>query len=175
MAFFKVTRNDISPSLSRLVKTAKNPVPVLRAMGTTFKSITEGNFNSAGAGYRPKPWPPKKDPEGQPSILQKSTTLAKSFHLEVTAQAATLGTPSKYAGIHQFGGVIRAKAGKTLSWINSKGVRVFAKKVTIPPRPFFPVQDGKLTPKAGYLFDLIKTIQKIIFQLNRGLIVVFIF
>ena len=33
-------------------------------------------------------------------------------------------------------------------WINSKGERVFAKMVTIPARPFFPVLDGKLTPKA---------------------------
>ncbi len=148
MGMFTITRDDISPSLSRLAATAKNPVAVLRAMGTTFKSITEGNFNSAGAAYRPKPWPPKRDPEGQPSILQKSTTLAKSFHLEVTSRSATLGTPSKYASIHQFGGVIRAKPGKTLSWVNSKGERVFAKMVTIPARPFFPVLNGKLTPKA---------------------------
>lgn len=147
MALFKIIRDDISPSLTRLVRTAKNPLPVLRAMGTTFKSITEGTFNSAGAAYRPKPWPPLKDPEGQPSILQKSTTLAKAFHLEVTAQAATLSNPMPYAGIHQFGGTIRAK-GKALSWINSKGERVFAKMVKIPPRPFFPVLDGKLTPKA---------------------------
>ena len=34
---------------------------VLRAMGTTFKSLTEGTFNSAGAQYRPQPWPAKKD------------------------------------------------------------------------------------------------------------------
>jgi len=148
MAFFSITRNDISPALSRLAATAKNPTAVLRAMGTTFKSITEGNFSSFGAQYRPKPWPPLKDPEGKPSILQKSTTLAKAFHLEVTAQAATLSNPMPYAGIHQFGGVIRAKAGKTLSWVNSKGDRVFAKMVTIPARPFYPVLNGKLTPKA---------------------------
>lgn len=145
--FFNLTRNDISPSLSRLAATAKNPVPVLRAMGTTFKSITEGNFSSFGASYRPKPWPPLRDPEGVPSNLQRSTTMSKAFRLEVTAQAATLSNPMKYAAIHQFGGVIRAK-GKALSWVNSKGDRVFAKMVTIPPRPFFPIIDDKLTPAA---------------------------
>lgn len=144
--FFRVTRNDISPSLSRLAATAKNPVPVLRAMGTTFKSITEGNFSSFGAAYRPKPWPPKRD--GSASILQKSTTLAKAFHLEVSSQAATLSNPMIYAAIHQHGGVIRAKPGKRLSWVGPDGKRIFAMKVTIPPRPFFPVLDGKLTPKA---------------------------
>lgn len=147
--FFRLDRNDISPSLSRLAAMAKNPVPVLRAMGTTFKSITEGNFSSFGAAYRPKPWPPLKDPKGVPSNLQKSTTLSKAFHLEVTAQAATLSNPMIYAAIHQHGGIIRPKReGGLLSWVNSKGERVFAKMVTIPPRPFFPVLDGKLTPKA---------------------------
>jgi len=145
---FTLTRNDISPALSRLAATAKNPTAVLRAMGTTFKSITEGNFSSFGAAYRPKVWPPKRDPDGQPSILQKSTTLAKSFHLEVTAKSATLSTPAKYAAIHQFGGIIRPKSKKFLSWLDSKGERVFAKMVTIPARPFFPVLNDKLTPKA---------------------------
>lgn len=148
MALVKITRNDISTALSRLAAAARNPTPILRAMGTTFKSITEGNFNSVGAQYRPKPWPPKKDPAGQPSILQKTTTLAKAFHLTVTAQAATLSNPMPYAAIHQFGGIIRPKTGKFLSWINSSGERVFARKVTIPARPYFPVLNEKLTPAA---------------------------
>lgn len=146
--FFRLDRNDLSPALSRLAAKAKNPVPVLRAMGTTFKSITEGTFNSVGASYRPKPWPPLADPEGVPSNLQKSTTLAKAFTLQVTAQSATVTNPMPYAAIHQFGGVIRPKTKKYLSWINSKGERVFAKMVTIPARPFFPVLNGKLTPAA---------------------------
>lgn len=148
MGLFTITRNDISPSLSRLARTAKNPTAVLRAMGTTFKSITEGNFSSFGAQYRPKPWPALRDPAGKPSILQKSTTLAKAFHLEVTAKSATLSNPMPYAGIHQFGGIIRPKTKNLLSWVNSKGDRVFAKMVTIPARPFFPVLNGQLTPKA---------------------------
>lgn len=144
---FSITRNDISPSLSRLAATVKNPLPVLRAMGTTFKSITEGNFSSFGAQYRPKPWPPLRDPAGVPSNLQRSTTMSKAFTLAVTAQAATLANPMPYAAIHQHGGIIRAK-GKALSWVNSKGERVFAKMVTIPARPFFPILNDKLTPAA---------------------------
>src|SRR5689334_63289 len=97
---FSITHDDISPSLIRLANTARNKLPVLRAMGTTFKSITEGTFNSVGASYRPIPWPAKRD--GTPSILQKSTTLAKSFHLSVTGEAATLSNPMPYAAIHQF-------------------------------------------------------------------------
>jgi phage gpG-like protein len=124
---FKLTRNDISPKLSKMVKVARNPVRVLRAMGTTFMSITMGNFNDVGAEYRPKPWSNKKD--GTPSKLQKYGTLAKSFHLEVTDQRATVSNPTPYAATHQFG-------------------RTEGRGSPIPARPFFPVLDNKLTPRA---------------------------
>lgn len=142
---FKLTRDDLSPALRRLAATAKNPIAVFRAMGTTFKSLTEGTFNSVGASYRPKPWPPKRD--GTPSILQKSTTLAKSFHLEVAADHATLRTPMIYAAIHQFGGTIKGKPFLRFQW--APGRWAVVRQVTIPARPFFPVADnGKLTPAA---------------------------
>ena len=121
---FKITRNDVSPKLAGLASAAKNPSAVFRAMGTVFKSITEGNFNSVGAGYRPSAWPDKKD--GTPSNLKKSGLLWHSFHLTVTDSAATLSNPTPYAARHQFG----------------------YEKGGTPPRPFFPVINGKLTPAA---------------------------
>lgn len=145
---FLKTRDDISPAVTQMLATAKNPMKVLRSMGTTFKSITEGTFNSAGAAYRPKPWPNKRD--GSASNLQRSTTLAKSFHLEVTDQYAKLSNPMIYAAIHQFGGTIKAK-GKALVFHTADGHLIFARSVKIPARPFFPVLDGKLTPEAERL------------------------
>lgn len=141
------TEDTVSPALARLAGTAKNPEPVLRAMGTTFKSITEGNFNSVGAAYRPVPWRPKRD--GTASILQsRNPVLSKSFHLTVSNTKATLANPMRYAAIHQFGGVIRPKTAKALRFF-SGGKWYTVKKVTIPARPFFPVTpDGKLTPAA---------------------------
>lgn len=102
-----LTVDEVTPRLRAMAALGRNITPVLRAMGTTFKSITEGNFNSAGARFRPKPWAPKRD--GSPSNLQLTTTMAKSFHLEVTNDKATVSNPMIYAAIHQFGGVIRAK------------------------------------------------------------------
>lgn len=133
MAFsFTMTRNDIAPKLAKLAATAKNPVPVLRAMGTTFKSITEGNFNSVGASFRPKPWAAKKD--GSPSRLKKSGTLSSSFHLEVTPQHAKLRNPTIYAAHHQFGSIKKKGRGSG-----------------IPARPFYPVLNNQLTPAAETL------------------------
>jgi phage gpG-like protein len=122
---FSLTRNDVSPALTRAAKAAKQPEKVFRAMGTTFLSITMGNFNDAGAAYRPKTWAAKKD--GSPSKLQKSGTLSRSFHLEVTNASAKVSNPTIYSATHQFG----------------------RDGANIPARPFFPVDEaGKLTPKA---------------------------
>ena len=143
--FLTIKRNDISPALTRMLQMAKSPRPVVRAMGTTFKSITEGNFNSAGAEFRPTPWKPKAD--GSACNLLKSTTLAHSFHLQAEERTATVSTPMPYAGIHQTGGVILPKAKKALRF-QIGGQWITVKKVVMPPRPFFPVLNGKLTPKA---------------------------
>jgi phage gpG-like protein len=115
-------------------------------MGTTFKSITEGAFNSVGASYRPTPWKPKWD--GSPSNLQASTTMAKSFNLEVSSTFARLSNPMPYARIHQLGGVIKAKGGGKLAFPGAGGKMVFRKQVTIPARPFYPILNGQLTPMA---------------------------
>jgi phage gpG-like protein len=146
---FKITRNDISPKLAKLAATAKRPEPVLRAMGTTFMSITMGNFNDAGAEYRPKPWANKTD--GTASKLQASITLARSFHLTVTNVSATVSNPTIYAAIHQFGGKtspheIRPKNKKALAFGGGVYAKVNHPGSNIPARPFFPVDaGGKLT------------------------------
>lgn len=131
---FTLTRNDISPALTTLAAKAKNPSAIFRSMGTTFKSITEGNFNSVGAALRAKPWPAKKD--GSPATLKKKGVLSTSFHLEVSATSAKLSNPMIYSAHHQFG--------------SSKST---GRGSGILPRPFYPVLDGKLTPAAERLIS----------------------
>lgn len=142
---FKITRNNISPALGRLLKGVKPPQRqrVLQAMGTTFQQITEGAFNSSGAGFRPSPWPAKRD--GAPSSLLKSGTLSKNFHLKVDERAARLSNPTKYAAAHQFGVTIK---GRPLLKFKIGEQWISARQVIIPARPFFPVQNGRLTAKA---------------------------
>ena len=55
--------------------------------------------------------------------------MSRSFHLEVTSSRAAVSNPVIYAATHQFG-------------------RTEGRGSPIPARPFFPVLDGKLTPKA---------------------------
>ena len=133
---FTIKRNDISPKLSAMAKTARHPRSVLLAMGNVFKSITVGNFNSAGASMRPLPWPAKRD--GTPATLKKSGLLWHSFNLEVTDQYAKLSNPTPYAARHQFG---------------DRDYTARKKGANMPPRPFVPVRDGKLTPEAEKLIE----------------------
>jgi len=147
MAFvsISITRNDIGPAIKKLEKLGHDTTPVMRSIGNAFLSITKGDFNPVGAKLRPAPWKAKRD--GTPSNLQKSTTLSKAFQLTVTAKTATLTNATKYAAIHQFGGVIKPSSKPALRF-QSGGHWWSAKQVTIPARPFYPVLNGKLTPEA---------------------------
>jgi phage gpG-like protein len=153
-ATFAITRDSISPRIAKLAGIARHPEPVLRAMGNVFKSITEGNFNSSGADMRPSPWQAKKD--GTPSNLKKSGLLWHSFNLTVDDRAARLANPTPYASIHQFGAADYI-GGETVGTIKTKYAnRRYAGSFQdvvkgghgIPPRPFYPVLNGRLTPAA---------------------------
>ena len=140
---FRITHDDVSPALTRMATAARRPEPIFRAMGTTFLSLTKGNFKDSA--YRPTSWPAKKD--STQSTLQKSGALSRSFHLSVS-------NPMVYAAIHQFGAKGHI-AGVKIGQIQPKKSRyvqtpqsIMSGSKGIPPRPFFPVVSGKLTPNA---------------------------
>lgn len=142
---FRITRNDIAPALTRMAAAAKRPTPIFRAMGTTFLSLTMGNFKSPE--YRPSPWKEKRD--GSPSNLQKNGVLCKNFSLTVSNTGATVASGvHAYAAIHQFGGVIKGNPWLRFEW--APGHWATVAQVTIPARPFFPVDAAgeHLIPKA---------------------------
>jgi phage gpG-like protein len=143
-----------------MASVAHHPAPVFRSMGMALMSLTTGNFNSAGAQYRPTPWPAKKD--GSPATLKKSGLLWHSFHLSVSDTGATLSNPTPYAARHQFGdrGYV---PGKKVGTVKTKFANnrykgsfqdVMAGSHGMPPRPFVPVDaNGRLTPAA---FEILK-------------------
>jgi len=142
-----LTLDEISPSLARAAALARDPSPVLRALGEKFQSITERNFTAAGAAMRPFPWAPKKD--GSPSNLILHNILHRSFVLEVTPHTASVsvqGEANKYAWIHQFGGIIPKKKMTDQDKQNPQAVAV---RGIMPARPFFPVLNDQLTPAAA--------------------------
>ena len=68
--------------------------------------------------------------------LRASNLLYQSIHAEATESEAQWGSNMEYAGVHQFGAVIRPKTKKALRFGLANGKFVTVKKVTIPARPF---------------------------------------
>ncbi|SRR5581483_4471449 len=138
-------RDTISPGLARSAKKIADRRPVLEAMGLELVSVTKRAF--VDESLRPAPWPARKS-GGDHSLLRLSGALWQSIRIaKVTNSEVTVASDRKYAAIHQMGGVIYAK-GKALVF-SIAGKKIFAKKVTIPARPFFPfTKEGEMIPAA---------------------------
>lgn len=75
------------------------------------------------------------------STLFLSGALADSIDHELQSSSAVAwGSSLIYAGVHQFGAVIVPDSAKTLAF-SIGGSPVFAKKVTIPARPYVGISD----------------------------------
>lgn len=78
---------------------------------------------------------------GRPGLEVDTGNLVNSIRVEEDEQSETFASvnvgPSavEYAAIHEFGGIIRPLHKQMLSWVED-GVRVFAKMVQIPARPY---------------------------------------
>lgn len=106
-------------------------------------------FDQEGGYNGHKKWAPLKMRDGQ--ILSKRGVLRKSIAphnasgkpgpegiaTSTGLLKGRIGTKVAYAPIQNFGGVIKAKTGKVMSWMNDiSGKRMFAMSVTIPARNF---------------------------------------
>lgn len=83
-----------------------------------------------------------KREEGQ--TLVDTRRLANSITVELKGRKIVIGTNTKYAAIHQFGGIIKAKTKKGLIF-NIAGKFYRAQSVKIPARPFMVLQDSDIT------------------------------
>lgn len=141
----RITTDSISPSLARAIRATSNAQPILEAMGLQLAAITKRAFTDPA--LRAAPWAARKS-GGDHQLLRKSGALWQSIRIsELTSKSVTVGSDRIYAAMHQFGGTIRPKNGKALVFTIG-GKKVFAGKVTIPARPFFPFKGGEMTPLA---------------------------
>lgn len=68
--------------------------------------------------------------------LSDTGLLQKSLSKQVVGSSVFVGSNLAYAGIHQFGGIIKPKNKKKLKFQGTNGENVFATEVKIPARPF---------------------------------------
>lgn len=115
---------------------------LLSSIGQEGVSLTQDRFQNQ-AGPDGTPWLQSlraKLVSGQ--TLIKSNRLASSFTFAATDQAVEWGTNVIYAGIHQFGGIIKPKSKKALKFKGADGRIHTVKQVTIPARPFLGVTES---------------------------------
>ena len=139
----KTAIKDLSTRLKQPQKPLRScGLVLLRSIGKTFK-----------AGGRPVRWKPsiRARLTGGKTLI-KTARLLRSLSMEVAGKTLKVGTPVKYAAIHQLGGTIPARVilprrAKALRWIDKGGNIRFAKKVSIgptgiPARPCLVFQDA---------------------------------
>lgn len=113
-----ITKNTLSPNLRQAVSRLKDTTPIVDEMCKQVMAISVRSFLQSS--LRAAPWPALAD--GSASRLIRTTALRKGIHItNLGPRQGTVQVNMVYGAIHQFGG----KTG-------------FAKRTTIPARPFMP-------------------------------------
>ena len=115
-----------------------DPADALPLIAAAGESVTRALLAEGGPAPDGTPWKPwRAGYEGGQGILHRSGALRDSIESGADRDEAWWGSNLVYARIHQEGGVVTPKrSGGLLSWVGGGGERVFARRVTIPARPF---------------------------------------
>ena len=137
-----VDTTDVTELLAQLRERTSDTRPAMAAIGRYLLSRIQMGFRT-GKDPWGDAWKPLKFRSGQP--LRDTGRLRNSISYQATADEVTVGTNVKYAAVHQFGAVIKPKTAKALVF-KAGGQTIFARKVTVPARPFMPI--GKPLPES---------------------------
>lgn len=155
MANITISVNDkeVSQALHALKEKVIDLRPVLVTIGHILEDSTKDRLDS-GHNVDPtgkpwvtlQPWYQEQKKAYKNHILSLTGRLSDSINSDVVdGHTVIVGTNVPYAAIHQFGGVIRPKTSKGLAigGVNSDGDANlgWAKKVTIPARPFLGISN----------------------------------
>lgn len=129
----KVDDRPVASALDALQRVLVDLTPAMRDIAEALRTETEENFLREGRpGWKDLAPSTVKARGSAHPILQRSGQLAASVDLVYDRTSASVGSNKVYAAIHQFGG----QAGR-------------GRRVTIPARPFLPVDaSGNLHPEA---------------------------
>lgn len=161
----KVTVHDkgVSDAIARVTAVDRNLIPPLfKNWGEYQIKATRARF-LAQRGPDGKAWTPLNRvyaaTKRGPGILRESGQLFGSIVYQVSANTLAWGSPKVYAGIHQAGGTIVPRSADAL--IFRLGNRtVFARKVTIPARPFLGVSNDDRDRMTKTADDLVQAVWK---------------
>jgi phage virion morphogenesis protein len=156
---FTVTVNDrkARAKLDTLKGAAGNMQPVFATIGRVLTNRIRLCFK-LGIDPWGSPWAALRFRRGQP--LRDTGRLQRSVSSRPDATGVTVGTNLIYAPTHQFGAVIRPRTAPRLVFPGPGGRLIFAKKVTIPARPFMPLRkDGSLALPPAWSVDVTRALR----------------
>jgi phage gpG-like protein len=110
----------------------------------TKAGVKQVNANAAGKAGKP---------------LVDKGMLRNSIVARATADGVEVGTNLKYAKVHQFGATIVPKKAKRLVFPGPNGEFIFARRVTVPARPYMPInQAGEISLPPLWAQNIIRTL-----------------
>ena len=131
---------DMERGLSQLLQNIQNRRQMMVGVAAELLSMTEDNFESESWGG--ERW---KETHRGGKKLQLSGQLAASINTQSGNDFARIGSNKKYAAIHHLGGEIQAKNAEYLMIPIGNGIFACKKSVSIPARPYLPIDgSGKL-------------------------------
>jgi phage gpG-like protein len=137
---FKVEDSKAKKKIAALEKVAGNMQPIYETVGNVLVNRIKLCFKLGISPWN-QPWAALKFRKGQP--LRDTGLLQRSITAKADASGVTVGTNQMpRARVHQFGATIEPKKAKRLVFPGPGGKLIFAKKVTIPARPFMPLRRG---------------------------------
>jgi len=134
---FEINDSAVLAAFNQLIASGRNPAPALDNVGQQLVGNIQFGFRNSVSPYG-QPWAPLKFRSGKP-LLDRGH-LRDSVVYQVSGDAVEVGTNRPGARLHQFGGTIVPKNKKMLHFMVG-GQPVFVRQVTIPARPFMPL-DG---------------------------------
>jgi phage virion morphogenesis protein len=139
---FRINDGGAKAKLAALTKATSNMQPVYATIGRVLVNRIRLCFK-LGIDPWGSPWAALKLRKGQP--LRDTGRLNRSIAAQADDSGVTVGTNVSYAPTHQFGATIVPKKAKRLVFPGPGGSLIFAKKVTVPARPFLPLRRSGAT------------------------------
>ena len=151
----------LGTALERMVNLGERPRPIWDAIGQYGESSTRLRFKNQTDPDK-KRWIPSRrvSQGGGQTLVQKARRLRSISH-NSTNSGTSWGSNVKYAGIHNFGGVIKAKGGGSLRFRLPGGGFATVKAVTMPQRSFVGVNEDDAR-------EMLNTATEVVYNAGRN-------
>lgn len=151
--------------LKRIEKLGEDRSELVEAIGQTLVESAQHRLAVTNEGPDGEKWPVSRRAMrsgGRTQFDSGMAGLAGSLTYRALPGGLEIGSPLAYAAQRQFGGTIRPKRGRFLVFetIDEGGrpVKIFARQVTQPARPYLGVSDADADEIAGLAVDMLDAI-----------------